>query len=191
MDSKIENMMLAAIDHFKEGQLAAWMGDEEKSAFEFEKCIHITDELEKMGFGQVLNDLAKLAKHTPRKLGLRIKDVYNIKRENVGKDLSFSIIPLGYNRAEFRGRTFKSSDELVALANSILEVPHQANLVNDRSWQWIEINEQDGFTGSFHLSFSDGTIYGQIISHRFLHDDQFNQLSQVVADSIIKKLKNY
>lgn len=117
----------------------------------------------------------------------RIKNVRRGKRlrnENIILPVAYSLILQGSNRAEFRARIKWSPKAMLETAQKAKHVDRTSHTTSDRAWQWVEVNREAGFTGAFLLSFSDGTIHAQIITHDFIESDSLDRLREDVAQTL-------
>jgi hypothetical protein len=197
MASKRELIAVEALRHFKTAQLSAWVGDEEAAEEEFDKCgkaigrfraLERQRDLVREGFDE-LGALDELRKVSPRKSDERISQVE--KREvleltrRVGK-MTYTVIPQGSSRAEFRALIDVHPRRLRGAAPA----RDKENQADHRTWRWIEINTDAGFTGVFLLTFADGTLYAQVTAHEFFSGlEAISRLSERLAHSVADKLR--
>lgn len=71
MDSRLENIAVNALEHFREGQLFAWIGDEERADREFYSCISIIDSIQGVVHPE-LSDLRVRAMEVPRRSDIAV-----------------------------------------------------------------------------------------------------------------------
>jgi hypothetical protein len=191
MVSRDELIALEAIRHFKEGQLAAWLGDEPTARREFTKCNTAINHLRQSAHYTGLKPLADLARIAPLKRDERIDNVQQGKRpknEDPIFPITYCLILQGSNKAEFRARIQLPPKILWEIAQKIAITEKTSNTVTNRSWQWVEVKPDAGFTGTFLLSFSNGTIHAQITTHDFIDSDTLDHLRENVAQALVDKL---
>lgn len=190
MASKSDSLELEAVRHFKAGQLSAWVGDEKDASREFLKCVKAVEHLQREGRVHELKELAKLAERTPRK---RVEQADVHERTLPAEQsrrvrITYTLVAQGSNKAEFRARVHLPWKYLSRLARKTSGLELEQHLFADRAWQWIEVNEEKGFTASFLLTYADGTVHGQITSHYFLDQSKLNNLREDIAELIINRI---
>lgn len=192
MASKQDRLALEAVRHFKEAQLAAWLGDTSSASREFEKCSRAIALLEEQGEVRGFHELAKLAKLAPRQTDHRINNTIKARFSADGGyviPVTYTLIPQGSNKAEFRARIHWHFKRLLSAVNVIRVTDDSRLVVNERALQWIEVNQKLGFSGIFLLTYADGTIYAQISTHQFLDrislDEVREELMRLVADKLL------
>jgi len=191
MASKSEHIALEAVRYFKSAQLSAWVGDEQAAADEYEKCgIAIAHFRENnAGNDSELKALDEIRKVAPRKFDERITQVEKeevVTRANQMGSMTYTLIPLGSSRAEFRARISLRREPLPKPAHT----KDEGNVFDYGAWRWIDVNIEGRFTGSFLLTYADKTVYAQITMHDFINDgDALDKLRNSIARAVAKKLQ--
>lgn len=197
MASKRELIALEALRHFKTAQLSAWVGDEEAAEEEFNKCgkaikrfrtLGRPRDFAREGFDE-LGPLDEMRKISPRKSDERISQVEKRKVlaliRRVGK-MTYTLIPQGSSRAEFRALI----DTHPSLLRRAAPARDKENQADHRTWRWIEIDTDAGFTGVFLLTFAAGTLYAQVTAHEFFNGlEAVDRLRESLAQSVASKLR--
>lgn len=194
MGSKIEPLALKAIRHFKEGQLSSWVGDAERASREFEKCKKAIYRIKKGASYNELDRVAEVAdilshRKDERLAQARKGELRATERQPI--PIQFTILPLGSNTAEFRARIRRSAKYLSSITHEVFSNPGSTSRLNKRVLQWIEVNQQIGFIGTFVLTFSDGTLYAELTTPDFLEEAHFEPLGEAVAKMLVRKLRTY
>lgn len=197
MASRREHIALEVVRHFKRAQLSAWVGDEQTAEREYGKCGQAIwhfrgGELRRRYEGERPDELAALdemRKIAPRKMDERIsrvekKEVTALSSRIGG--MTYTLIPHGSSRAEFRA--------LIDLPPSLLRqaapTKDKENQADHRTWRWIDVNSENGFTGTFLLSFADGALFAQVTSHEFLNDlEAVSRLRESLAQAVVERLQ--
>lgn len=190
MDSKETNIILK---HYKEAQIAAWLGDEETAEEEYSKCTaeifffkgtKDPDQIKEFDY------LLVQARTQPRKKAPHyealIKKQPIPKYENVYMTRAF--LPIGSNKAEYRARFY--FDEDLRLAREVLErlSEEKNSQLTKRSLHWIELPESKDFTGSFVYNFLDGTVFGEITTLTYLVDADIPSLTEHISSLVKRKI---
>lgn len=191
MASKNEHIALEAIRYFKLAQLSAWVGDEKAAAEAYNRCGDAIAKFKEINEGadSELSALDEVRRVAPRKFDERITQINKediVTRANKKGSMTYTLIPLGSSRAEFRAR--------IDLRRQPLPKPviteDQEMAIDHSAWRWIDVNVEGGFTGSFLLTFADRTVYAQITAHEFLNDDDaVNRLRENIAHAVARRLQ--
>lgn len=207
MVSKDEQIALEALRHFKEGQLYAWVNDEEEADQHFDKCLRAIRLVEQQDYGKSFNlePLARQARSAPRKKDetreaiklrqtedWRALDSISSSFDNVASTrikMTYTVVPIASNRLELRALIHLPWKHLSTIARSYIEKEQQRQIVDERYWQWIEVDQTLGFIGTFHLTYSNGVLFGQIVAHSFFDDTTLEIYSKHIANLIVLKFQ--
>lgn len=191
MDSKDDLIALEAIRQFKNGQLYAWVNDEDESARHFDKCSRAIGWAEEYGQKRhfQLEVLKQRVSDEPRRKELfrEAKKLPELPNQEIHpltsgrKNITYTLVPLSSNCVELRvlirmpWRTLRKIAKRSQMAES---VRHNAG---DQHWHWIEVDTNSGYTGTFFLTYADGVLFGQIITHEFLNTIGLGKLEAQIA----------
>jgi hypothetical protein len=196
MASNEELIALEALRHFKSGELYSWVNDENASESHFAKCLRAIQHVRRTNNRDfkkdALEELEERARTAPRKKELH-QDARRLEgpvdRQRSRSPLTYSLVPIGSNHIEFRAITQLGWKELSRIAARNHEIDPRRNTISDRAWQWIEVSNEFGFTGTFVLNYADGIIFGQISSHFFNEELELEFLARRVAEAVGEKLQ--
>lgn len=194
MDSKDDLIALEAIRQFKNGQLYAWVNDEEESARHFDKCSRAIGWAEEYGRGRhfQLEVLKKRVSDEPRRKELfreakklpelPNQESYPLKLTTSGRtNVTYTLVPLSSNCVELRVLIRMPWRTLRKIAKRSQNAESVRHIAGDQHWHWIEVDTNSGYTGTFFLTYADGVLFGQIITHEFLNNVSLEKLEAQIA----------
>ncbi len=191
MASRIEYASLVAVRHYKRGQLFAWVNDVEHADYEFRRCLRAIDYVKRRNHVGELQALEEHTRQAPRRRDPRARPITpeeSRQRLNRSVPLTHVLLLEASNRAEFRALIHLPPRKLAHVAHLAQYNSVTRDIITDRMLQWVEVDQQAGFTGWFHLTFADGTLYGQIVPHGLLEAEEAERLGLYIAGLVVAKL---
>lgn len=193
MDFKSMLISKEVIRHYKEGQIASWLGDEQVASIEFDKSIRAIRHLPQSEGNQFLH-LKKLAAVHPRKKDMQTNKILSEKVKNNTKNIEFnirySLTILSRDKAEFRARIYLPWHTLRKIANKAYKIKENEENITVRNWEWLNANTDLGYTTYFLLTYSDNTIFANITTYNPTDAEAFEVIGKDILSSLERKF-NY
>lgn len=193
MDFKSKLISKEVIRHYKEGQIASWLGDEQLASMEFDKSIRAIQHLPQTEGNQFLH-LRKLAAVHPRKKDMQTNRILSEKIKNKKKNMKFnirySLTILSRDKAEFRAKVYLPWHTLRKIANKAYKIKGNMENITDRNWEWLNANTDLGYTSYFLLIYSDNTIFASITTYNPTNAEAFELIGKDILSSLERKF-NY
>jgi hypothetical protein len=191
MDFKNKLISKEVIKHYKEGQIASWLGDEQLASREFEKSIRAIQHLPPSE-GSIFSHLEELATIHLTKKDLKTSKILSKKVKNSIKNkeinIRYSLTALSRDKAEFRAKIFLPWHTLKKLSNKTNIIKDKQDTITDRDWgEWLKINTKLGYTAYFLLTYSDSTIFASITTHHPANDETFEVIGEDILFSLETK----
>lgn len=204
MASKLECIALEAIRQFKNGQLYAWINDEAEASRHFDKCLRAINAINEIDPEYLvdLNILRQRAYDEPRRAerfreARQITDFQNAtllyapKTPRIKGHITYTLAPLASNRLELRALIQLPWKMLQDIASRSQRAGDMHQIIDDHCWQWVEVDIQARYTGTFFLSYADGILFGQIITHEFLSNTGLEQIEANLAALLKDRFQRY